>query len=133
MFQTFWDKLKRRLGKRNRENGERMLFDLIVTLTFFVCLFVCLFFALQGAHFVELCCQRNIPLVFLQNTAPQSPAGLSVEERAHLIKDQAKMMSAVACAQVWNVFDTSHLTKEADDNSTCDLETELNLRDLKKI
>lgn len=56
--------------------------------------------SLKGAHFVELCCQRNIPLVFLQNTAPQSPAGLSVEERARLIKDQAKMMSAVACAQV---------------------------------
>ncbi|KAL9951122.1 hypothetical protein ACROYT_G043726 [Oculina patagonica] len=53
-----------------------------------------------GAHFIELCCQRNIPVVFLQNTVPQTPAGLSVEQRACLIKDQAKMMSAVACAQV---------------------------------
>ncbi|KAJ7386389.1 hypothetical protein OS493_008513 [Desmophyllum pertusum] len=26
--------------------------------------------SLKGAHFVELCCQRNIPLVFLQNTLP---------------------------------------------------------------
>lgn len=57
----------------------------------------------QGAHFVELCCQRNIPLVFLQNTLPQSPTGLSVEENACLIKDLAKMMSAVACAQVWHL------------------------------
>ena len=61
-------------------------------------------FAVQGAHFVELCCQRNIPLVFLQNTAPQSLAGLSVEARACVIKDQAKMMTAVACAQVCNPF-----------------------------
>ena len=51
---------------------------------------------------MELCCQRNIPLVFLQNTAPQSLAGLSLEERACVIKDQAKMMTAVACAQVCN-------------------------------
>ena len=38
--------------------------------------------------------------MFLQNTVPQTPAGLSVEQSACLIKDQAKMMSAVACAQV---------------------------------
>ncbi|XP_020632800.1 probable methylcrotonoyl-CoA carboxylase beta chain, mitochondrial isoform X1 [Orbicella faveolata] len=56
--------------------------------------------SLKGAHFVELCCQRNIPLIFLQNTLPQAPSNLSVEANACLIKDQAKMMSAVACAQV---------------------------------
>ena len=50
---------------------------------------------------MELCCQRNIPLVFLQNIIPQSSADLTVEKRASLIKDQAKMMSAVACAQVF--------------------------------
>ena len=50
---------------------------------------------------MELCCQRNIPLVFLQNIIPQSSADLTVEKRACLIKDQAKMMSAVACAQVF--------------------------------
>ncbi|PFX16959.1 Methylcrotonoyl-CoA carboxylase beta chain, mitochondrial [Stylophora pistillata] len=54
----------------------------------------------EGTHFVELCCQRNIPLLFLQNIVPQTPATSSAENSACLIKDQAKMMSAVACAQV---------------------------------
>ena len=53
---------------------------------------------------MELCCQRNIPLVFLQNIVPQSSADLTVEKRACLIKDQAKMMSAVACAQVFVLY-----------------------------
>ena len=57
-------------------------------------------FSFQGTHFVELCCQRNVPLLFLQNTLPQTHAGLPVENSACLIKDQAKLMSAVACAQV---------------------------------
>lgn len=56
--------------------------------------------SLKGTHFVELCCQRNVPLLFLQNTLPQTHAGLPVENSACLIKDQAKLMSAVACAQV---------------------------------
>ncbi|XP_022804245.1 methylcrotonoyl-CoA carboxylase beta chain, mitochondrial-like [Stylophora pistillata] len=56
--------------------------------------------SLKGTHFVELCCQRNIPLLFLQNIVPQTPATSSAENSACLIKDQAKMMSAVACAQV---------------------------------
>lgn len=56
--------------------------------------------SLKGAHFVELCSQRNIPLVFLQNTVPKFTESLPIEEQACLIKDQAKMMSAVACAQV---------------------------------
>uniref|UniRef100_A0A673MPY7 Si:ch211-198n5.11 n=1 Tax=Sinocyclocheilus rhinocerous TaxID=307959 RepID=A0A673MPY7_9TELE len=48
--------------------------------------------SLKGSHFVQLCDQRDIPLIFLQNTAP---------EPAHTIS-QAKgsMMSAVACASV---------------------------------
>lgn len=56
--------------------------------------------SLKGAHFVELCCQRNLPLIFLQNITPNYPDSLSMEEQACLIKDQAKMMSAVACAEV---------------------------------
>jgi 3-methylcrotonyl-CoA carboxylase beta subunit len=54
--------------------------------------------ALKGAHFVELCCQRRIPLVFLQNIS-----GFMVGrkyEAAGIAKDGAKMVTAVSCAQV---------------------------------
>jgi len=54
--------------------------------------------ALKGAHFIELCCQRNIPLVFLQNIT-----GFMVGkkyEAAGIAKDGAKMVTAVACARV---------------------------------
>ncbi len=54
--------------------------------------------ALKGAHFVELCCQRRIPLVFLQNIT-----GFMVGrayESAGIAKDGAKLVAAVACAQV---------------------------------
>lgn len=36
--------------------------------------------ALKGAHFVQLCSQRSIPLVFLQNITPDKPFTASVEE-----------------------------------------------------
>src|SRR5215469_14329391 len=54
--------------------------------------------ALKAAHFVELCCQRRIPLLFLQNIA-----GFMVGrkyEAGGIAKDGAKMVTAVACAQV---------------------------------
>ena len=54
--------------------------------------------ALKAAHFVELCCQRRIPLVFLQNIA-----GFMVGrkyEAGGIAKDGAKMVTAVACASV---------------------------------
>ena len=54
--------------------------------------------ALKGAHFVQLCDQRGIPLVFLQNIA-----GFMVGaeyERGGIAKDGAKMVTAVACARV---------------------------------
>jgi 3-methylcrotonyl-CoA carboxylase beta subunit len=54
--------------------------------------------AQKGAHFVELCCQRSIPLVFLQNIT-----GFMVGkkyESGGIAKDGAKMVTAVACAQV---------------------------------
>ena len=54
--------------------------------------------ALKGAHFIELCCQRGIPLVFLQNIT-----GFMVGrkyEHGGIAKDGAKMVTAVACAQV---------------------------------
>ena len=54
--------------------------------------------ALKGAHFIELCCQRRIPLLFLQNIV-----GFMVGreyEAGGIAKDGAKMVTAVACAQV---------------------------------
>jgi 3-methylcrotonyl-CoA carboxylase beta subunit len=54
--------------------------------------------ALKGAHFIELCNQRGIPLVFLQNVT-----GFMVGrkyENAGIAKDGAKMVTAVACSSV---------------------------------
>src|SRR5580658_4421777 len=54
--------------------------------------------ALKAAHFVELCCQRRIPLLFLQNIV-----GFMVGrdyEAGGIAKDGAKMVTAVACAKV---------------------------------
>jgi len=54
--------------------------------------------ALKGAHFIELCNQRNIPLIFLQNIT-----GFMVGkkyEQAGIAKDGAKMVTAVACSHV---------------------------------
>jgi len=54
--------------------------------------------ALKGAHFIQLCNQRDIPLVFLQNIT-----GFMVGkkyENAGIAKDGAKMVTAVACSHV---------------------------------
>ena len=54
--------------------------------------------ALKGTHFIELACQRRVPLVFLQNIT-----GFMVGkeyEAGGIAKDGAKMVMAVACAQV---------------------------------
>ena len=54
--------------------------------------------ALKGAHFIELCDQRSIPLVFLQNIS-----GFMVGrdyEAGGIAKHGAKMVTAVACARV---------------------------------
>jgi acetyl-CoA carboxylase carboxyltransferase component len=54
--------------------------------------------ALKGAHFIELACQRRIPLVFLQNIAGFM-VGREYEE-AGIAKDGAKLVTAVASAEV---------------------------------
>jgi 3-methylcrotonyl-CoA carboxylase beta subunit len=54
--------------------------------------------ALKAAHFVELCCQRRIPLLFLQNITGFM-VGREVEATG-IAKDGAKMVTAVACAEV---------------------------------
>ena len=54
--------------------------------------------ALKGAHFIELCDRRKIPLVFLQNIT-----GFMVGrqyEAGGIAKNGAKMVTAVACARV---------------------------------
>ncbi len=52
----------------------------------------------KGAHFIELCCQRRIPLIFLQNIT-----GFMVGrkyENEGIARAGAKLVTAVACAQV---------------------------------
>ena len=54
--------------------------------------------ALKGAHFIELCAQRGTPLVFLQNITGFM-IGKEYEHRG-IAKDGAKLVMAVACAEV---------------------------------
>ena len=54
--------------------------------------------ALKGAHFIELCTQRNIPLIFLQNITGFMVG--SKYEASGIAKHGAKMVTAVANAQV---------------------------------
>src|SRR5690606_13341371 len=54
--------------------------------------------ALKGAHFIELCDQRGIPLLFLQNVSGFM-VGRSYEAGG-IAKHGAKMVTAVACARV---------------------------------
>jgi len=54
--------------------------------------------AQKGAHFIELCCQRRLPLVFLQNITGFM-VGKKVEHEG-IARHGAKMVTAVACAQV---------------------------------
>jgi len=54
--------------------------------------------AMKGAHFIQLCCQRKIPLIFLQNIT-----GFMVGREAEsggIAKHGAKMVTAVSCANV---------------------------------
>ncbi len=54
--------------------------------------------ALKGCHFIQLCCQRNIPLLFLQNISGFM-VGKKFEQEG-IAKHGAKMVAAVACAEV---------------------------------
>ncbi|MBI1263862.1 MAG: methylcrotonoyl-CoA carboxylase [Alphaproteobacteria bacterium] len=54
--------------------------------------------ALKGAHFIELCCQRGIPLLFLQNITGFMVG--SKYEAGGIAKDGAKLVTAVSCARV---------------------------------
>ncbi|HEY1750981.1 MAG TPA: carboxyl transferase domain-containing protein [Caulobacteraceae bacterium] len=54
--------------------------------------------ALKGAHFIELACQRGIPLLFLQNISGFMVGGRY--EAGGIAKDGAKLVTAVASAEV---------------------------------
>jgi len=54
--------------------------------------------ALKGTHFIELCCQRGVPLIFLQNITGFMVG--SKYEAGGIAKDGAKLVTAVACARV---------------------------------
>ncbi|PKA59516.1 Methylcrotonoyl-CoA carboxylase beta chain, mitochondrial [Apostasia shenzhenica] len=54
--------------------------------------------ALKGSHFIELCAQRNIPLIFLQNITGFMVGSKS--EANGIAKAGAKMVMAVSCSKV---------------------------------
>jgi 3-methylcrotonyl-CoA carboxylase beta subunit len=54
--------------------------------------------ALKGAHFIQLACQRGVPLIFLQNISGFMVGGRY--EAGGIAKDGAKLVTAVACAEV---------------------------------
>ncbi len=54
--------------------------------------------SLKGAHFIELCDQRNIPLLFLQNITGFMVG--TAAERGGIAKHSAKLVYAVSCARV---------------------------------
>jgi 3-methylcrotonyl-CoA carboxylase beta subunit len=54
--------------------------------------------ALKGANFIEICCQRKIPLIFLQNITGFMVG--SQYEAEGIAKHGAKMVNAVSCADV---------------------------------
>ena len=54
--------------------------------------------ALKATHFIQLCSQRKIPLLFLVNVTGYMVG--SKAERGGIAKDGAKMVRAVACADV---------------------------------
>lgn len=54
--------------------------------------------ALKGTHFIELCCQRGIPLLFLQNITGFMVG--SKYEAGGIARDGAKLVTAVSCARV---------------------------------
>jgi 3-methylcrotonyl-CoA carboxylase beta subunit len=54
--------------------------------------------AQKGAHFIELCCQRRIPLVFLQNISGFMVG--KVYEHGGIARHGAKLVTAVSCARV---------------------------------
>lgn len=54
--------------------------------------------ALKGAHFVQMCCQRQVPLLFVQNITGFM-VGKTYESKG-IAKDGAKLVTAVSCAKV---------------------------------
>ncbi|XP_054718497.1 methylcrotonoyl-CoA carboxylase beta chain, mitochondrial-like [Uloborus diversus] len=57
--------------------------------------------AQKGAHFIQLCDKRNIPLIFLQNSGnPDVRQDESLLSTDSLVRDRAKMIAAHSCAKV---------------------------------
>jgi 3-methylcrotonyl-CoA carboxylase beta subunit len=54
--------------------------------------------ALKGVHFIELCCQRSVPIIFLQNITGFMVG--SKFEAEGIAKNGAKLVTAVSCAKV---------------------------------
>lgn len=54
--------------------------------------------AMKGSHFIEVCCQRDIPLVFLQNITGFMVGAAA--EAGGIARNGAKLVTAVSCARV---------------------------------
>ena len=72
--------------------------------------------ALKGAHFIELCNQRGIPIVFLQNITGFM-VGKEYENRG-IARDGAKLVTAVACSVVPK-FTSSSAARSAPATTAC--------------
>ncbi|KAL4235641.1 hypothetical protein ACF0H5_004036 [Mactra antiquata] len=56
--------------------------------------------AAKGAHFVQMCAERHIPLVFLHNTVPKQSFNYNGLDGGNLLRDHAKLLGAISCAKV---------------------------------
>ncbi|XP_077981563.1 methylcrotonoyl-CoA carboxylase beta chain, mitochondrial-like [Glandiceps talaboti] len=59
--------------------------------------------ALKGAHFIELCCQRDIPIIFLQNTTSEDVADYSkksIKQKANIVTCKSRLIAAISAAEV---------------------------------
>ncbi|XP_052274339.1 methylcrotonoyl-CoA carboxylase beta chain, mitochondrial-like isoform X2 [Dreissena polymorpha] len=56
--------------------------------------------AAKGAHFVNMCSERNIPLVFLHNSTDNTNKPNYGLQGGNILRDHAKMMAAISCARV---------------------------------
>ncbi|XP_064083577.1 probable methylcrotonoyl-CoA carboxylase beta chain, mitochondrial isoform X2 [Macrobrachium nipponense] len=77
---------------------------------------------LKGSHFLQICQQRKLPVIFFQNSGPlpsyeSSVKSLTVEESYQAIKGRAAMMGALSCITVPKI--TINIGScHADDNYT---------------
>ena len=71
--------------------------------------------ALKGAHFVQLCTQRSVPLVFLHNSAPDSQLVAQLQGKGRILGNSISLNSYTS--HVLSVWSKSQSTKNGRDFS----------------